>query len=118
MRHITKITNIQKFDLLEERFGISIVNIGVSLQNEGYSDDPKYIIKVAAEIVALNGGELEHDLYIKILANDSNGNGLGGCAEYFYKKNFFGIDILVNSFEVPTIDVAAIKIFPVKGYET
>lgn len=111
---IKKITNIQRFELLEERLGIAISGVNAVLVNDGTVAEPSYYLKVNAEVIALNGGKIEHNFQVNITASDSAGEGLGGAAELFLQDWFFGIDRLHVLFEVYTTDVEVIKVFPVK----
>lgn len=110
---IKKIDKVQRFELLEERLGISISNVGAVVVNDGTAYDPAYWVKVTAEVIAIDGGNVKDIFQINITATDSQGNGLGASHKTFY-ESFFGIDILDLLFEVYTTDVEAVKIFPVK----
>ena len=112
---IKKITNIQRFELLEERLGIAISGVNAVLVNFGNVAEPIYYLEINAEVIALNGGEIEHDFQVNITASDSAGEVLGGAADSFLQDWFFGIDRLHVEFKVYTTDVEAIKVFPVKN---
>ena len=109
-----KIDNVQRFELLEERLGISISSVGVALVNYGDTDDPVYYVEVTAVVIALNGGEVVDSFKIDTTATDSNGVGLGGSSGLFDSSKFFGIGRLDVSIAVYTTDVETVKIFPVK----
>ena len=105
---VKEITNIQTFELLEERLGIRISGIYAVLTG---SDD--YYVTITAEIMALNGGEVEQNFKIQIVANDSAGNVVGAEQAMFLQENFFGLRMLKQIFQVYTTDIQTIKVFPV-----
>ena len=111
---VKKIGNLQRFELLEERLGLSISNVNAVVVNDGTSADPSYYVNVTAEVIALNGGAVDHDFKINVTASDSDGNGLGGSTGQFLGSSFFGIDRLDVLIKVYSTDVETIKIFPTK----
>lgn len=108
MADYKKITNIQRYELLEERLGISISGVGAWL--EDYGDE--FALSLQYEIIAINGGALDHDIEIMATALDENGVGLTKFVEAFYKKKFFGIDSYRSSNTIPAPNIGLIKIFP------
>ncbi len=108
---IREITNIQTYELIEERFGIHISGITASMVLEG----DKYYVKINAEIMAINGGELNQNIEIQASISDSKGNVVGDARQILLKDDFFGIASLgMISGEYHYQDVQAIKVFPVK----
>ena len=108
---VKEITNIQTFELLEERLGIRIAGIHATIVDGGSNG---FFLSINAEIFALNGGQVEENFEIKITANDSAGKVVGAVGVNFFRKDFFGLNMLNSTIVVYTTDVQAIKVFPVK----
>lgn len=107
-----KITNIQTFELLEERLGISLSGLSATT----WTQPDVTCIRVRAEIIALNGGQVEQDFKIQISITDSMGNVLATDEKWYSKDNFFGLDVLnVTLAGYNFDDVNLIKVFPVKN---
>ena len=108
---IREITNIQAFELIEERFGIHISGITASMVLEGN----KYYVSINAEVMAINGAELDQSIEIQASISDYKGNVVGGTSKIFLKEGFFGLANLgMISGDYNYQDIQAVKVFPVK----
>lgn len=105
-----QITNIQRYELLEERLGISISSVGAWLEDI----DDEFYLRLTWEIIALNGGALEHDIAITISVLDENGVGLQVRSNLALKKPFFGIDAYGETILLPSSNIGLIKMIPTK----
>lgn len=107
-----EIKNIQRFELLEDRFGIQISGITATITLEDIED--KYLVEINGEVTSTNGAELIKDfIQINVSLSDINGNILFTDQTYLVKAKFYGltnISFLINSYNLK--DLHLIKIYP------
>lgn len=106
---------VQRFELLEERLGISIKGIKAIL-TEYELDRPERIfrLEVMGEVIGSNGGVIDQDIELQVIAIDSNGDvvGTGNC--FYYESTFFGLDVINFKINVFTMDFQIVRVFPKK----
>ncbi len=106
-----EIENIERLEMMEEKFGVSLE--GIYAEFETVDDDSHYV-NVRGEIQAVNGTKLEESLDIIITAYNAEGKVIATSNAYFDEDDFFGLspfDICVDIIEKPV----KIRIYPKKS---
>jgi hypothetical protein len=107
--------NVQQFELLEERLGISIKGLTARMSTchrEETDPERKIFITVNAEVIATSGGEIDQNFQLQLVISDSNGNVLGTEIQYYWQPTFFGLDVFSVYVEIFKMDVCTLKLFP------
>ncbi|MBV2149215.1 hypothetical protein KRZ98_13135 [Sphingobium sp. AS12] len=84
---------VQRLEMLEERAGIEISGLMVSVNDEADADG-EYKVSIMGEITARGGSTIEHDVEIKINCYNSNRQVCGTSTVYFSSNDFYGIETL------------------------
>ncbi len=103
-----EIDNIERLEMMEEKFGISINGVFAEFDNENS------ILEVKGEIQATNGTAIDDDIELQVSAYNSSGKVILSTSHPFCAEDFFGIDSFStynNIIEKP----AKIRIYPKKG---
>lgn len=89
-----EITNcVQRHEILEDRAGIEIRGLMVSVDDNS-DDDGEYPISIMAEIIATSGSTIDNDIEININCYNSNGQVCGTVSAYLESDSFFGLETL------------------------
>lgn len=96
--------------MLEERVGIEIRGLMVTVDEDPDSDGEHYV-SVMAEIIAASGASIEDDINIDINCYNSSGQLCGWDRYYFTAQNFVGIDTMTSGIRSKGFPVE-IKIIP------
>ena len=105
----TQISNIEQFDLIEEKFGVALKGIAAEISDE-CDDDGRYFY-LRCEITSLHGGKLEEDVNVTFSAFDSTERCVSAGSTEFSKEDFMGIDIFRFEKYVRAKDIAKIRVF-------
>lgn len=99
---------IERLDVLEERLGISLDNLYVSVNN-----DNSYVA-ITGELHVSSGTELTQDVEVVAAMHDDRGRLIKTVSTYFRKKEFFAFDVISLSMFEPqfALKVRKIRVFP------
>lgn len=103
-----EIDNIERLEMMEEKFGISIEGVFAEFNNEHST------LEVKGEIQATNGTTIDDDIDLQVTAYNSSGKVILSTSRSFYAEDFFGVDSFStydDIIEKPT----KIRIYPKKG---
>ncbi len=103
-----EIENVERLEMMEEKFGVSLE--GVYAEYETVGSDSHYI-NVRGEIQAVNGTKLEESLDVIITAYNDSGKVIATGSDRFDTDEFFGLspfDICTEIIEKPV----KIRIYP------
>lgn len=107
------IENIERLEIMEEKFGIILE--GLNAEISFYEDDDTMSdVYIYGEIHAANGSTIEEDIVIVLTAYDKNGKVIGTGKEYIEKENFFAIHSLDGQISNIISKPAKIRIYPTK----
>lgn len=101
---------IERIEEFEDRLGISLDNISVKAEEEGW-------FYVYCEVTANNGGALDSTLNVQCIAYAKNGSILSMESTYVIQDRFYGFEVLEFAFQedglFPQVD--RLKVFPKKA---
>ena len=104
----TEIVNVERLEMMEEKYGVSIE--GVYAEYEIVGEDSFYI-NVRGEIQSINGTQLDESIDIIVTAYDTEGKVTATGGTTLDAEEFFGIspfDICTDIIDKPT----KIRIYP------
>ncbi|MDF1871828.1 hypothetical protein [Vannielia sp.] len=101
---------VQRFEMLEERAGIEIGGLMVTVDDEPDSEG-EYKVSVMAEITAAGGSSISADVEININCYNANRQLCGSVSAYLEADNFFGIETLSETVYAKAFPVE-LKIIP------
>lgn len=106
---------VQRFELLEEKFSILISGIKAWLTgSESQGESARYFLYVKGEVTPISGAEIYQSFHLQVIVSDSNGSVVGTQMSTYFKEDFFGLDVIDNIMELSSPDIQTIKIFPKK----
>lgn len=86
-----EVTNIiERLELLEEKFGISISGLYASCYYRKHGTPPYHEVRINFDVASMNGGKLERSLKINASAYNSAGQLLDTSSTYINNEEFMG----------------------------
>ena len=101
---------VRRFEMLEERAGIDIGGLMVTVDEEPDSEG-EYQVSVMAEITAAGGSSIATDVEIDINCYNANRQLCGSTSAYLEAESFFGIETLSETVYARAFPVE-LKIIP------
>jgi hypothetical protein len=108
-KEITKI--IERFDLLEEKFGITISGLYATCEYEPYGTPPYHEVEINFDLSSVSGGKLERNFKVISSAYNSAGQLLKTDSTRIYADDFMGfspVSITLHLDQAPE----KIRLFP------
>lgn len=84
---------VQRLEMLEDRAGIEIRGLMVSIEDEP-DDEGEYCVSVMGEIVATSGSTIESTVVITVNCYNSSRQVCGTSTVWLSEGNFYGIETL------------------------
>lgn len=84
---------VQRFEMLEEKAGIEIHGLMVTVDDDEDSDG-EYSVHVLGEITAKNGTKIRNAVEIRISCYNAKGQLCGTTEKTIWPERFFGVDTL------------------------
>ena len=104
---------VERFELLEEKFGISLSALYAVIEHRTWLSPPEYQIWINFDLSANAEGPLKDSFYLKATAYNDAGQSIGVANTFIYTDDFLGFDsreILLSTQQKPT----KIRLFPAK----
>lgn len=105
-----EIENIERLEIMEEKFGVSIEGAFAEFE---FVNESGYL-RVNGEIQATNGITIENDIVVAITAYSGSGKVILSTSCCFYAEDFFGLDSF-STFDTIIEKPVKIRIYPKKG---
>ncbi|MDD2743945.1 MAG: ankyrin repeat domain-containing protein [Rhodocyclaceae bacterium] len=105
--------SIQRFEVLEEKFGINLSALYAVIEHRTWLNPPEFQIWINFDLTANSEGPLKDSFYLKATAYNDAGQSIGVASTFIYSEDFLGFDsreILLSTQQRP----AKIRLFPTK----
>lgn len=83
---------VQRLEMMEDRAGIEIRGLMVSVDDE--TDDGEYQVSIMGEITATNGSTIDNDIVIHFNCYNANRQVCGTSSTHLSAEEFFGLETL------------------------
>ena len=84
---------VQRLEILEDRAGIEIKGLMVSVDDKA-DNDGEYHVSIMGEITATSGSTINNDINISVVCYNSNRQVCGTSSAYLSSVDFFGLETL------------------------
>ncbi len=108
-----QIENIERLEIMEEKFGITIEGLNAQIS---FYEDSDYMpdVEIYGEIHAVNGTGIDDDIEIVATAFDRDGKVIGTTTDYIEKEDFFALQSLDITISDVSSKPAKIRVYPKK----